>query len=138
LAKRFGSIEKIKNLSLDNLEDTRDIGPIVAKSAYNWFHDKHNLKFLDSLFAKGITIEKEEKTGTKLKNKTFVLTGTLMSMSREEAKQRIQALGGDVLSAVSKNLDYLLVGENPGSKFDKAKELGVLIIDEAEFLRIIK
>lgn len=138
LAKRFGSIERIKNLSLDNLEDTRDIGPIVAKSAFDWFSDKHNLKFLDALFSKGITIEREEKTGTKLKGKTFVLTGTLSSMSREEAKEKIQALGGDVLSAVSKKLDYLLVGENPGSKFDKAKELGVRIIDEAEFLRIIK
>jgi DNA ligase (NAD+) len=138
MAKRFGSIQRIKNLSMNDLEAARDVGPIVAKSVFEWFHDKHNLKFLEAFFAKGITIEKEEKTGTKLKGKTFVLTGTLTSMSREEAKEKIQSLGGDVLSAVSKKLDYLLVGENPGSKFDKAKELGVRIIDEAEFLRIMK
>jgi DNA ligase (NAD+) len=137
LAKEFGSIERIKSLSLSDLQDAQDIGPVVAQSIFDWFHAKHNLDFLNKLLEKGVMIKEEKKRGVKLKGKTFILTGTLESMSREEAKERIQALGGEVLSAVSKNLDYLIVGESPGSKYDKAKGLGVKIIDEAEFLKII-
>ncbi|MFA5013130.1 MAG: NAD-dependent DNA ligase LigA [Candidatus Paceibacterota bacterium] len=138
LAERFGSIEKIKQLSSEDLEGTRDIGPVVAQSVFDWFADKHNLNFLKRLEDAGIIIEKEEKRGTKLKGKTFVLTGTLESMSRNEAKEKIMALGGEVLGAVSKNLDYLIAGENPGSKYDKAKKLGVKIIDEKEFLKKLR
>jgi DNA ligase (NAD+) len=138
LAEGFGNIDKIKNLTIEELENTADIGPVVSKSIYEWFHDKHNLNFLNKLINKGVIVEQEKRRGTKLKDKTFVLTGTLESMSRDKAKEKIQALGGEVLSAVSKNLDYLVMGENPGSKHDKAKELGVKILNEKEFLKILK
>ncbi len=138
LAKKFGSIEKIKNLSLEDLENTQDVGPIVAQSIFDWFRNQHNINFLNKLFDKKITIEKEATVGIKLRGKSFVLTGTLISMSREEAKEKIQSLGGEVLSAISKKLDYLVAGENPGSKYDKANELGIKIINETEFLRMLK
>ncbi|MFA5086753.1 MAG: NAD-dependent DNA ligase LigA [Candidatus Paceibacterota bacterium] len=137
LAEKFSSIDKIKDLSMESLENTDDIGPVVAKSIYEWFHDKHNLHFLNKLIDRGVIISPEKKRGDKLINKTFVLTGTLEALSRDQAKEQILALGGEVLSAVSKNLDYLVVGENPGSKYDKAKELGVKILEEKEFLKIL-
>ncbi len=137
LANRFGSLETLKNTSLEELENTADIGPIVAFSIYDWFHNKNNLDFLNNLISKGIEIIGEKKQGVRLKNKTFVLTGTLESMSREQAKEKIQSLGGEVLASISKKLDYLVVGENPGSKYEKAKELGIKIIKEKEFLKII-
>jgi DNA ligase (NAD+) len=137
LANRFGSLETLKNTSLEELENTADVGPIVAFSIYDWFHNKNNLDFLNNLISKGIEIIGEKKQGVRLKNKTFVLTGTLESMSREQAKEKIQSLGGEVLASISKKLDYLVVGENPGSKYEKAKELGIKIIKEKEFLKII-
>jgi DNA ligase (NAD+) len=138
LARKFGNLYKIENLSFEELQNTADIGPIVAKSIFEWFHDKHNMAFLQKLKEKGIIISGEKKQGTKLKEMSFVLTGTLESMSREEAKERIESLGGEVLSSVSKNLNYLVVGDNPGSKYDKAKQLGVKILTEKEFLKTIQ
>ena len=137
LAEAFGSLEAIEKLSLEELEKTKDIGPIVAQSIHSWFHDEHNLNFLRKLKDKGIKLLKEKKAGRKLKGQTFVLTGVLESLSRDEAKTKIQNLGGEVLSAVSKNLDYLVLGENPGSKYDKAKELGIKILNERDFLKIL-
>lgn len=137
LANRFGSLETLKKISFEELEKTADIGPIVASSIYDWFHNQSNLNFLNKLISKKIEIIGEKKQGVKLKNKTFVLTGTLETMSREQAKEKIQSLGGEVLASISKNLDYLVVGENPGSKYEKAKELGIKIIKEKDFLKII-
>lgn len=138
LARKFGNFIKIESLSLEELQNTVDIGPIVAKSIFEWFRDKHNAVFLQKLKEKGIIILGEKKQDTKFKNLSFVLTGTLESMSREEAKERIESLGGEVLSSVSKNLEYLVVGDNPGSKYDKAKQLGVKILYEKEFLKMIQ
>jgi DNA ligase (NAD+) len=128
-----------KGFSLEELQKIPDIGPVVGKSIYDWFHDKKNIKFLEKLDKVGIEIElPETKISPKLEGKTFVFTGALKSMTRDEAKEKVRLLGGDVSSSVSKNTDYVVVGEEPGSKYEKAKKLGVKIISEKEFLEMIK
>lgn len=136
LAKKFKSIDDLKEATVEELERVSDIGPVVSKSIVDWFKDKDNIKFLKNLKAMGIKYY-IEKTGDKLSGKKFIITGTLKNLSRELAKERIVSLGGDVSDAVSKNTDYLVLGENPGSKFEKAKELGVKIIKEKDFLKMI-
>ena len=132
-------IKQVKNLSLDELQQIPDIGPIVAQSIYSWFHDEKNIKFLEKLEKVGIELRVPKiKISQKLADKTFVLTGGLKSMTRDEAKEKIRLLGGSVSSSVSKNTDYVVVGEEPGSKYEKAKKLGVEIISEKEFLEMIK
>ncbi len=126
-------------LSLEDLQKIPDIGPTVAESIYDWFHDKHNLELLEKLEKAGIEIEvpKFKATSLKFQDKTFVLTGELESMTRDEAKAKIRELGGDVSSSVSKNTDFVVAGESPGLKYEKAKKLGVKIINEEEFFRLI-
>ncbi len=136
LTHYFKSIEELKKASLNNLENIKDIGPIVAQSIYEWFNDKDNIKFIEKLKEKGVKYETKEQKG-KFKGLKFVITGTLASMSREIIKEKIEALGGEVLQSVSKNLDYLIVGENPGFKYDKAKEIGIKILKEKEFLKML-
>ncbi len=137
LARKFKSIERIRGASIKELENISDIGPVVAESIFGWFKDKDNLKLLEKLKRSGVKYL-EERVGSRLAGKKFVITGTLEKMSREEARERIVSLGGDASDAVSKNIDYLVVGENPGSKYDKAKKLGVKILNEEEFLKMIK
>lgn len=140
LAQQFGSLDKIKNLSIDDLELVNDIGPTVAKSIFDWFNDEHNLKILEDLNQVGINIESNQvikKIGP-LSGKKIVVTGTLSALSRDEVKSRIRQAGGDWVSSVSKNTDYVVVGENPGSKATKAKELGVKILSEKALLDILK
>ena len=117
-----------------------DIGAVVAKSIAAWFGDKNNLKLLEDLGKAGVAIEKPAivKSSGKLAGKKLVVTGTLKSLSREEAKAKIRSAGGDWVSSVSKNTDYVVAGENPGSKSDKAKKLGVKVINEQEFLALVK
>lgn len=139
LAEKFGSWEKISQASLDQLQDTEDIGPKVAESIWQWFASKANQKLIDSLIDSGVTIiNPAKKAPGKLKGLIFVLTGELETYSRDEAKEIIRTHGGDVSSSVSKNTDYVLLGENPGSKYDKAKQLGVKIISEVEFKKMIR
>ncbi|NMB48705.1 NAD-dependent DNA ligase LigA [Candidatus Kuenenbacteria bacterium] len=140
LAHHFHTLEKIKSASLEDLQAVPDVGPVVAESIFQWFHEPNNLKFIDQLLAHGVKIEKaaHELTTGKLTGQTFVLTGTLESFSREEAKAKIRALGGELSESVSKKTDYVVVGDNPGSKLDKAEKLGVKILDEQEFLRLVK
>ena len=137
LAQKFGSIENLKKATLVELESIPDIGPIVARSIYEWFKDPENLKLIDELIEAGVQIEAPKKVENKLQGKTFVFTGALKSMTREEASEKVRMLGGKVSSSVSRNTDYVVVGENPGSKYDKAKKLGVKIISEEEFLKMI-
>ena len=129
-----------QKLSFDDLQEIRDVGPAVAQSIYGWFRDQRNEKLLEELDEIGIRIENQEmKTeNQKLKGKTFVLTGALASMSREEAKEKIRGLGGDVSKAVSRKTAYVVAGVDPGSKFSKARELGVKVLTEREFLNILK
>lgn len=138
LAKRFKTIEEIKNASKEELESIGDIGPVVSESIVEWFSNKENELFLNELKNKGVRYFLEEQKSNKLSGKKFVITGTMKALSRELAKEKIVSLGGEVYSAVSKNIDYLVVGENPGSKYNKAIELGIKIINEDDFLRMIK
>ena len=128
-----------KDLTLEDLAGLSDIGPIVAKSIYDWWHSEKNLELLGKLERNGVRV-KVEKLGTgsnKLEGKTFVLTGTLTGLTRDEAKVKIRELGGDVSSSVSKNTDYVVAGTEPGSKYEKGKKLGVKIVEEEEFLKMI-
>ncbi len=138
LANHFGSLEKLEKASLEELESIPDIGQIVAQSIYDYFHNEQNRRFIQRLIESGIEIIKPQPIKKTLKGKTFVLTGTLSSLTREEAKAKIRARGGDVSSTVSKNTDFVVCGENPGSKYEKAKKLGVKIIGEKEFLKMLK
>ena len=119
-----------------------EVGPVVAKSVLDFFASSAGKKILRRLRELGIQPKSEKVSAKKaaelpLAGKTFVLTGTLPSMTREEAIEKIEALGGHVTSSVSKKTDYVLAGAEPGSKFDKAKELGVQIIDEAAFRKML-
>jgi DNA ligase (NAD+) len=121
------------------LQEIEGVGDVVAKSVYDWFRLPSNVKLLDKLI-KEITIEfpKTKPSSGKLSNKSFVLTGTLSTMSRDEAKEKIRSLGGIVSSSISKNTEYVVAGSNAGSKHKRAKELGVKILDEKQFKQILK
>jgi DNA ligase (NAD+) len=129
-------------LSIDDLQSIPDIGPAVAESIYDWFNDKNNQQLLEKLEKAGVEIEiqsqKSKVKSQKLIGLNFVLTGELEILTRDGAKEKIRSLGGDVSSSVSKNTDFVVVGKNPGSKYDKARELGVKIIEEEEFLKMIR
>ena len=136
LSKQFGILEKIRNVSFEKLEVISGIGPIIGRSIVDFFNNKDNKKIVDNL-VKVLKIEKEKVSSGKLNGLKFVITGTMEKMSRDEAKDRIRSAGGLVGESVSKETDYLVCGENPGSKYDKAKDLGVKILDENGFLAII-
>ena len=138
LANNFKSMRNLEKASVEDLEGVQNIGKRTAESIYNWFQKKENLDLIKSLEDAGIKIVLSETGETKLKGKTFVLTGTLQSLSREEAEGKIRSLGGDISSSVSKKTSYVVTGKEPGSKFIKAKELGVSILNEEEFLNLIK
>ncbi|MDP2933234.1 MAG: NAD-dependent DNA ligase LigA [bacterium] len=141
LAQHFGSLERLEKASLEETDAIPNIGGAVARSIYEYFKDKHNLDFIGRLIKNGVSIKYQvsgiKKSGL-LFGKKVVVTGTLESMSREGAKEAVRKAGGDWVSSVSKNTDYVVVGENPGSKVEKAKSLGVKILDEKEFLKLIK
>jgi DNA ligase (NAD+) len=132
--------KEMQNMSLEDLEKIQDVGPIVAKSVYDWFHNKHNLELLRKLEKNGVKIisQKLKVESQKLLGKIFVLTGALAGLTREEVKANIRELGGDVSSSVSKNTDYVVAGAEPGSKYEKARKLGVKIISEEEFKKLLK
>jgi DNA ligase (NAD+) len=134
LAKEFGSIDNLRRVSMERLEEVKDIGPVVAISIYAFFQDPKNLSVLDKLRRGGVEFREEKKAiYAPLKGKTFVLTGGLTSMTRSQAKERIEGLGGRVSSSVSRSTDFVVVGENPGSKLSEAQRLGIRIIDEEGF-----
>lgn len=140
LAKQFQNLDSLKTASLEQLSQIENIGPVVAKSVYEYFQAKDNLKFIDKLFKNGVSVlpYKPEAISHKLSDKTFVITGSLETMSRDEARQRIRELGGKTTESVSKQTSYVVVGNEPGSKYQKAKKLGVEILDEKKFLELIK
>lgn len=139
LAENFGSLENLRNASFADLEAIPNIGPKVAESIYQWFRDENNKKFLEKLL-KYVKIVRQRRIRLgrkKLSGLKFVLTGALSSMSREEAKEKIHALAGKTSESLSQEVDYLVAGEESGSKLDKAKKLGIKILDEKEFLKMI-
>ena len=133
-------IERFRSLTKENLEAINGIGPKVAQSIINWFSNKKNIEFLKKLEEVGIKlkIEKPTKKNQKLEGKSFVFTGELESISREKAQEKVRELGGKTPSSISKKTDFLVVGKNPGSKYEKAKKWGIKIINEKEFLELIQ
>lgn len=137
LAKHFGSLEAIASASAEDLARVANIGAVVARSVAEWFGNAAHRNFVQKL-RRHVTIEPfRQKRKSTLSGKTFVLTGSLEAFSREEAKERIREMGGDVSGTVSGKTDYVVAGEEPGSKFQKAKKLGVNIIGEKEFLKML-
>ena len=142
LAERYGSIEKLQKAAKEELEQIRDIGGVVAESIYKWFHAKENIEFIKRLRKAGVRIEspavaKATAGKAKFAGKTFVLTGTLETMTREEAKQKIREMGGEAAESVSNKTSYVVAGKEPGSKLVRAKELNVKVIGEKEFLKLL-
>lgn len=137
LSKKFGTIDSLRKVSFQELEVISGVGPIIAESITTFFKNVDNKKMLDHLLRQ-LTIEKEKIVSAgKISGKKFVLTGTLEKMSRDEAKDKIRSGGGLISESVSKETDYVVAGENPGSKYDKALTLGVKVLDEKGFLAII-
>ena len=139
LANEYGTLERLENAGVEELAAMNGIGEKIAKEIYAFFHDEINLKMLAELKSLGVEpppVEMPESDT--FKGKTFVLTGTLPTMTRDEATEIIKAHGGKTASSVSKNTSFVLAGENAGSKLDKAKNLGVIILTEEEFLGMIK
>ncbi|MGQ9797909.1 MAG: NAD-dependent DNA ligase LigA [Ignavibacterium sp.] len=140
LAEHFGSIDALINASEEEILSVYEIGPSISRSVKQFFSDKYNLELIEKLKKAGLNFSSEQKKPVKdnfFKEKTFVLTGTLSSFSRDEAAARIKKLGGKIASAVSKNTDYVIAGEKAGSKLDKAKSLGVKILNEEGFLKLL-
>jgi DNA ligase (NAD+) len=138
LAEQFGSIESLKKASAEEFTKIEQIGPVLAKSIYEYFHNGNNLKIIDKLIAAGVNPQaKQKKQSDKLAGKTFVVTGTLENFSRSQIEQTIKDNGGKISSSVSKKTDFVLAGTDPGSKLDKANQLGVKVINEKQFLDMI-
>jgi DNA ligase (NAD+) len=131
------TLKKLRAAAVDELAAVKGIGDVVARSVYKWLRDPVKSKILDSLLEHVTPIADEAPQSSKLAGKTFVLTGTLSSLSREEAEAKIRALGGLAVSSVSKKTSYVVAGENAGSKLDKALELGVQVMREEEFARML-
>ncbi|HEV2400796.1 MAG TPA: NAD-dependent DNA ligase LigA [Candidatus Sulfotelmatobacter sp.] len=139
LAEHFGSMEALENASLEELQNVGEVGPKIAESIVEFFHNPANRKLVERLGRAGLAFKGEKKErGTKLAGKTFVLTGTLAKYTRDEAKKMIEDAGGKVSGSVSKKTDYVVAGADAGSKLDKAKELGVSTIDEKELENLLK
>ncbi|HOV33437.1 MAG TPA: NAD-dependent DNA ligase LigA [Candidatus Hydrogenedens sp.] len=142
LANHFNSLDNLINADENVLTTINEIGPTVAKSIKDFFSTKANIELVENLKKLGVrTYEEDKETKTTeniLGGKTFVVTGTLKNFTRDQIEQKIKQLGGKVSSSVSKNTDYVLVGENPGSKLDKARALEVKTITEDEFMELIK
>lgn len=139
LANHFKTLEPLFQVTVEELQNVTDIGPIVAEHITAFFHEKHNVELIQKLQKLGVKwpAPKIQKTASQLNGKTFVLTGTLTDMSRDQAKEKLLAMGAKVSGSVSAKTDYVVVGESPGSKLAKAEQLGVAILTESEFLKLL-
>jgi len=140
LAVHLGSLEQVMNADLETLEEIPDIGPVVAANIVSFFKQEHNREVVSNLQAKGLAWDDEAYKGEvgQLVGQVFVITGTLSEMSRNDAKQALLDRGAKVTGSVSNKTNYLIVGENPGSKADKARELGVTVLNENEFISLLE
>jgi DNA ligase (NAD+) len=141
LARNYESLDALSKASLEQLTETEDIGEVIAKSVVDWFGDKRNQRLIERLRAAGLNFTsdtyKAKAAPGPLTGKTFVLTGTLPTLKRDEAAAKIEAAGGKVAGSVSKKTHYVVAGEDAGSKLEKARQLGVPVLSEAEFLTLL-
>ena len=142
LAKHFGGVDRVMNASVEQLLEVNDVGPVVAQSIRTFFEQPHNREVVEQLRAAGVAWDEHDGTAADaapkpLAGKTFVLTGTLPTLARDAAKDRIEGAGGKVSGSVSKKTHYVVAGEEAGSKLEKARELGVTVIDEAALLALL-
>ena len=128
------------NAEYEDLVKIQDIGEVIADSVYKFFKEQKNIKTINELKLLGVNMEYKgnENIDDNFNNKTFVLTGTLSRLTRDEASIEIENRGGKVTSSVTKKTDYVIVGENPGSKYQKAKDLNINILNEEEFLNMLE
>jgi DNA ligase (NAD+) len=140
LAEEFSSMDAIASASIEDLKKTEEVGPKVAESVYRFFHEPHNRELVDRLRDAGLqfTYSSTRPKGGPFKGLTFVLTGTLPSLSRDQAKELIESAGGKVIGSVSKKTSYVVAGADSGSKLTKAESLGIRIIDEGALLELLK
>jgi DNA ligase (NAD+) len=140
IAAHFGSLERVMNADVEALQDVPDVGPVVAASIAEFFRERHNRDVVAAMRRRGITWDERDiapAAARPLAGKTFVLTGTLDSLSRDDARDRIESLGGKVAGSVSKKTDYVVVGADPGGKYEKARELGIPVLDERSLLELL-
>ena len=141
LARHFGALQPIVEADRETLEAVRDVGPVVAGHIREFFDEERNREVLDRLLAAGVewTVEVRDESGEQpLSGRSFVLTGSLSSMTRSEAKKKLEALGARVTGSVSKSTSAVIVGAEPGSKLDRARELGIEILDEDGLSRLLQ
>ena len=139
LAATFGSLDALMAASLEELTQINDVGEVTAANIYEWFHQEQSVHMVEQLRAAGVNFEsKRVLTDNRFAGKTFVLTGALTKFTRDEATEQIELLGGKAAGSVSKKTSYVVVGENPGSKERKARDLGIPILTEDEFLAMIQ
>ena len=139
LAKAFGNLENLKNCDIEDLKNLRDVGDIIAQNIYDYFHNEKNIKEVDELISLGLNIEQfeiKEKKESVFTGKKVVLTGAL-TIKRSEATEILESYGAEVVSSVSKNTDFVVAGEDAGSKLVKAEALGIKVLSEDEFFKIV-
>jgi DNA ligase (NAD+) len=140
LARHFGSLDALMAANVDDLQRVPDVGPVVAASIARFFAEPHNVEVIEQLRAAGVHWTEGEPAAavnSPIAGKTFVLTGTLPTLTRDAAKDMIESLGGKVAGSVSKKTDYVVAGAEAGSKLEKAQALGVAILDEVQFRELI-
>jgi DNA ligase (NAD+) len=139
LAEHFDNMDDLVKANEEELRQVEEVGPRIANSIVEFFAEPKNRELVDELRTAGLTFKgKKKERGTKLAGKTFVLTGTLANYTRDEAKKMIEDAGGKVAGSVSKKTDYVVAGAEAGSKLDKAKELGIEVIDENQIKELLK
>jgi DNA ligase (NAD+) len=144
LARAYPDLDAIANASIEQLTETNDIGEVIARSIHEWFRNPRNQQLIERLRAAGLNFTSASfaaspsTSNSPIAGKTFVLTGTLPTLKREEAAARIEAAGGKVSGSVSKKTDYVVAGEEAGSKLAKAQELGIAILDEPGLLKLLE
>jgi DNA ligase (NAD+) len=138
LANHYQNMHALMDATGEDLLTVRDVGPVVADSITGFMQEPHNREVIEQLLASGMVLSVEEKkVSAAVAGKTFVLTGTLPTLSRDEAKERLERAGAKVAGSVSKKTDYVVAGDDAGSKLAKAEELGVAVIDEATMLGLL-
>ncbi len=139
LAQHFGSMDTLANASIEELTQVSDVGAVTAENIYEWFHSPESVRLIQRLKDAGVNMEsKRSITDTRFVGMTFVLTGALTKFTRDEATEKIELFGGKAAGSVSKKTTYVVVGENAGSKEKKARELGIPILSEDDFLAMIQ